>query len=617
MAITGEDWGIGVKWNEETLAPGASRRYVTYLAFGASVANYDSPFATMSYGPWRLQQATGDDPATPDVTESFHYTDSQGRSPFPMSVWVDNFGPATLYGATASINPPEGLALSPDTQSRLQSLGIIPHNTLLGATWTLTAAAARPGMVTVGLNGPRGRAVDRRIYIPAVPVINPRVSVNGLEMISVPYEFTNNDAEHVFESLGGLQPGQLGSLIRWNPLSLTYRWFPDPFVTNIQVGAGYWLLNRAAVQIVLPADAQPLPLDAPVTLNLSRGWNQIGNPFIFPVQFDQCEVVTPYGSQVSMQEAIGQGLLQPTVFEYNPSTREYEWKEELSQIRMDPYVGYWILAYDDIGLVVSPPRVMGRSVPAGVASAAAKPGDWRASVVLSRPGQAPAVRSFGVAAGARDEVDVRDIVAPPSPMGTKVQAAFVDASGTGAARLVDLKASGSQPKVWFLEVSATGAQRDLALSWPDLSAVPNDLVLVLEDTATGGRYYMRTTAKYRFDMPEGGTRRFKIIAQPRSEVAPLISGAQAQAVAGGNYALTFALAAPAALDVQIRNIAGVVIRRLVAGQAFPAGANTVLWNGRSDSGSRVPAGRYLCEISARSPESGQASSIIAAFAVTR
>lgn len=133
---------------------------------------------------------------------------------------------------------------------------------------------------------------------------------------------------------------------------------------------------------------------------------------------------------------------------------------------------------------------------------------------------------------------------------------------------------------------------------------------------TIARCYLRTTARYRFDLGESGSRLFKIVVQPKTAAAPMVSQLQAQA-AGGNCTISYALSAPATVSVEIRNIAGLVIKRVVSGQVCPAGANTILWNGRSESGSRVPAGRYLCQISARSPETGQGSNVVTTFEVTR
>ena len=227
------------------------------------------------------------------------------------------------------------------------------------------------------------------------------------------------------------------------------------------------------------------------------------------------------------------------------------------------------------------------------------------------------MRAFGVARDAKDGADPRDLVAPPSPFGAGVQVAFVGAGGAGAQRMVDLKSNDGLEKTWYLRVTAASAQRELSLAWPDLSAIPEQYSPILEDTATGARCYMRTTAAYRIRMAEGGSRLFKIIVQPRGVGAALLSGARAQAAPGGRVAFSFALGAAANVDVVVRNLAGVVIRRVTTGQVAAAGVNTIAWNGRADSGSRVPAGRYLCEITARAPEGGQTVSAVAAFEVRR
>ena len=180
-----------------------------------------------------------------------------------------------------------------------------------------------------------------------------------------------------------------------------------------------------------------------------------------------------------------------------------------------------------------------------------------------------------------------------------------------------MKADDGAEKIWYLQVSAARPCANLALSWPDLSALPETLVPILEDTTTSGRYYMRTTAALRFDMAQAGTRLFKILVRPAATSTAVVSALQAQATPGGSYEITYTLSAPAEVGVQVRNIAGVVIKTLASTGPVEAGVNTLAWNGRADSGTRVPAGRYLCQLTARSPETGQSSSLITTFVVTR
>jgi len=623
-AVTGEDWAYAVKWDEESLAPGQSRRYVTCFGVGAASADYEPPIGMGGYGPYKLVQQTGDDPATPDVTENYYLADDQGRSPFPVAVYVDNFSPSSLLNATATIDLPEGLELWPSSQSRTQSLGLVGRNELAGATWTLRASGARPGLVEVEFTGPQGKRVSRNIFIPALPVLPPETSPTGLEMISIPYQFTNDDAEHVFASLGSLIPGGSSALIRWETDDAKYRWFPDPFVIRVAPGLGYWLLNQAATVIELPADASPIPLTEQVSVNLDRGWNQIGCPFTTTVRFDQLKVVGPYGHEWSMSEAIARDLLQPALFNFNPQSGEYEWQSGLTQMRLDPYVGYWLLVKDDITLTFPPPMAL---VPTQHNAAAELAGlseaddenSWQVQVVASAAGLRPKKCTFGASPQAAAGFDHTDIPSPPAALteGPRLHAQFVNPSQQQPPCLVDMRPASQAENTWQLMVTTNAQQRDVTLSWPDLSALPGSLTAVLKDTASGQCRYMRTTSSYHYNSGVSGYRVFEITIQPNDSQGSVISQIHAEAAPGGNWTISYALSAPASVDIRIRNISGVVVKELQSGQMASAGTNSVLWSGRSDQGTVVPAGQYLCEITARSPNTGQMTKAIRSLVVTR
>jgi flagellar hook assembly protein FlgD len=80
-------------------------------------------------------------------------------------------------------------------------------------------------------------------------------------------------------------------------------------------------------------------------------------------------------------------------------------------------------------------------------------------------------------------------------------------------------------------------------------------------------------------------------------------------------AFSYQLTKPAAVTVEIRNISGVLIKRFAEQMADANATQTVLWNGLSDRGTKVPAGRYLSRITARA-EDGQAVQAIRPFMLT-
>jgi hypothetical protein len=94
-----------------------------------------------------------------------------------------------------------------------------------------------------------------------------------------------------------------------------------------------------------------------------------------------------------------------------------------------------------------------------------------------------------------------------------------------------------------------------------------------------------------------------------------VSAASAAPTRGGQVAVTYSLSAPAAVQVQVRNVAGRPVARLAQEQQA-GGANTAVWSGRAAGGARVPAGVYLCEIVAQSAD-GQTARAIASVRLGR
>ncbi|MGC9320518.1 MAG: FlgD immunoglobulin-like domain containing protein [Armatimonadota bacterium] len=76
------------------------------------------------------------------------------------------------------------------------------------------------------------------------------------------------------------------------------------------------------------------------------------------------------------------------------------------------------------------------------------------------------------------------------------------------------------------------------------------------------------------------------------------------------------LSAEARVDVTIVNIAGRVVRRLATDRSLPAGVTRMAWNGGSDAGTTVPAGRYLVRVRAAA-QGGRASTALTGLQVRR
>jgi len=88
-----------------------------------------------------------------------------------------------------------------------------------------------------------------------------------------------------------------------------------------------------------------------------------------------------------------------------------------------------------------------------------------------------------------------------------------------------------------------------------------------------------------------------------------MTGASALATARGAE-VVFTLSADANVSAEVLNIAGRLVGRVCTDRASTAGVNVLLWDGRSATGTRVPAGRYLVRVMARSEDGAQTQSLV-------
>ncbi len=89
--------------------------------------------------------------------------------------------------------------------------------------------------------------------------------------------------------------------------------------------------------------------------------------------------------------------------------------------------------------------------------------------------------------------------------------------------------------------------------------------------------------------------------------SPLAITSVAAAATGAGAQITIALALDAEVTVRVLNVAGRPVRTIAVDKAFVAGIQTLVWNRRNDSGSRVPSGPYIIQITARSHDGAQST----------
>ncbi|MCA1595286.1 MAG: hypothetical protein LC772_02510, partial [Chloroflexi bacterium] len=178
-------------------------------------------------------------------------------------------------------------------------------------------------------------------------------------------------------------------LVRWNPTTQSYDTFtsgvPDSFLNTAVPGESYWVYlpangGTAPQQIQLGSPTTP-PLPAPLLVGgatpgssstaalasvpIERGWNQIGDPYVYSIAYSDIQV--QYGNtQISLPQAVAQGIIATPVLWYwvhnSGSSAGGQYKALLpgQNSELIPYQGYWIDSnFNGVTLVFNAPSIPG------------------------------------------------------------------------------------------------------------------------------------------------------------------------------------------------------------------------------------------------------------------
>lgn len=372
-----DDFEYATVWNAQAIAPGGSRKIITYTGCGAASAHWTNvvnkkiqqDYAVLAVqGPRTLKY----DSTTPSSSNSL---DPQ---PFTVKAYVYNLnrdpGPYAMSNVTATLFLPPGLELEPETDNTpTKVIGPVPSNSeSKPVTWRVRATGQYCGELeySVSASDPTGwqQTTARKIMVPAT---KKSVLRYGWQLINVPFTFRNAQADHVL----GLQWGTFGAL-RWDPLvsSITNNYLP---VTQIEPGKAFWV--RVAT-IDEWNETQPLQLatDAAITgevmgkqdidqmVRVEPGWNMIGNPLVYPVYWGQVQVYHEVTNvTVSLDQAVDNEWISKTLFSWNPDKWVYDAVKD-NDVLLDPWKGYWLRAKQPVTLIFRPPVYPGGDVTANI-----------------------------------------------------------------------------------------------------------------------------------------------------------------------------------------------------------------------------------------------------------
>jgi hypothetical protein len=380
---------------------------------------------------------------------------------------------------------------------------------------------------------------------------------------------------------------------RWSPADSAYM---EPgtslALTTVAVGQGYWLITKDAASVAatgLPAPAAPyrVPLVTHPGTPTRAAWNQVGNPFLFPVDVSKLQVTD--GMSTFFITDVANTLTDPVV-------KGWGGGGYADMTVLNGRSSYWVRTKQGTSTVTLIFPYQG-SASGSPAPAMAKPpgADWAVALVAKQgelQGEPVMMGASSLAPGPRGNLNH---VAAPLPPGGAFVSLRIPRQDWGDGYVSEFQPQ-AERMTW--DVLAQGAE------------VPGEITLELKafDVPSGARFWLTDHATGTTqEIAPGGTVTIAATATPRPlRLEAVAAGAVGPAPTivddalryaypnpfGASTGFAFALARGGDIRVDIYDVAGRNVRQLARAAQGP-GEYVLVWDGRDAGGKSLRSGVYL------------------------
>ena len=517
------------------------------------------------------------------------------RAPADSSTPVDLTNAVLTYDAATNTLKVDGLDLPP------------------GRTYQVTLSNVRDLADNVG--DPSACS-----YNGTVPALWTHLFPEGLSLITIPWECSQINPASLFN----LSPAQFrmadwGTTRGGEPGNYVYF---DGTTPRFELGEGRWInLTEPTLAALGEGQAEAAPTGAPFVLPVNKGWFLIGNPWLedLPWSLDQIRVLEDGVDRGSLANQLNKTFEQRLVEPYcYPWDGEYKFTFDPAYARylvpgprtgindtLKTYAGAFMhINRDNLSLSFAPATTARNA--AAVSRDAAPAAGWTVSL-QAMSGDLKDAALFGVsdAAGRAGAVPFQ-AKKPPQVSARWLELALTD-DALRACNQIDTRAAAG-PVTWRAAVRSSEPNREVVLTWPDLSSVPRDASLILVDELTGKRQTMRTTASYRFRTGAAGeVRTFRLEAAPAGAGRLIVTGVTVTPTRSG-FALQYTLSQDAEVAIRLVSPTGRAVATLSATRSR-GGPNVAALPTRTDAGQALPRGVYLVELQAAAEDGRRAKAV--------
>jgi len=297
---------------------------------------------------------------------------------------------------------------------------------------------------------------------------------------------------------------------------------------DFKPGRAFWLITTAK-ELMLNVMGNPVPTDTQFSIFLQSGWNQIGNPFAFDVDWINTSVIDENGQEKPIN--------QQDLIEFDPiaNTSLWEWGEEGGYDRpqiMKPWHGYWVYVTrtTDTGFVelrvppIASSITLGTSVEGYGYYSPDKPGfpspqinvsdesNFAIKLMVKGKKTRDTYNYVGIFPESSIGYDDRDIFEPPLLSNKQISLYFPheDWEDMPGMYATDFRPPTAIDEPFTFIISGGGKGEKVTLTWSGVKDVPMGYSVVLVDVKKGKTVDMRKVSAYTYKTDKKREREFQI-----------------------------------------------------------------------------------------------------------
>jgi hypothetical protein len=428
--------------------------------------------------------------------------------------------------------------------------------------------------------------INRFIYI-GVPSSGQKIpftkfggTKESYELFSIPYELTNNSASEVFKELGAIDKSKWRLSRYQNGKNIDI----GAGLTSIEQGKGYWFNSKEKIDVFFSnGTITKANQSTPFKLPLESGWNQIGNPYPFNVDWDDIVALSSNKNDIGKLKVFNAEQFTLTDESNNLQTWSggFVFNSSTQRIELDMPVTLKNTAG-------------GRKVTSDQLTADLSNRDWFVPLAISQEGIINHTSGFGMHSEASLSKDYYDeMVVPRFINYLEFYTTHTDFFSPWFAKDL-VPPSNSNTWEFSFESNLKGP---VELSWTKEDLGMNEAQLFLFDPIAGVLLDMKKSNRYRFE-PQSNQSIQLFYGASEKELSPDFNALNAAwpNPFSGETNISFVVKDKSSkVTLAVYDLMGKKINQLVEG-VYDSGVYSSQWQGNDARGEQAAAGLYMVRL---------------------